>query len=50
MFSSLVVPSRRALLSGVFAAWLVAGAGPVLAQDATQKVTDDRGEIGRAHV
>jgi iron complex transport system substrate-binding protein len=43
MFSSFALPSRRALLSGVFAACVVAGMSPALAEDATQKVTDDRG-------
>ncbi|MCA0340978.1 ABC transporter substrate-binding protein [Shinella sp. 838] len=43
MFSSFALPSRRALLSGVFAACVVAGMSSALAEDATQKVTDDRG-------
>ena len=35
--------SRRALLSGVFATSLAAIAGSALAEDATQKLVDDRG-------
>jgi iron complex transport system substrate-binding protein len=43
MFSTFVLPGRRALLSVMFGACLAAGIGPTLAEDATQKVTDDRG-------
>jgi len=43
MFSSFAMPGRRAVLSGLLAACLAAAAGPALAGDATQKVTDDRG-------
>lgn len=37
------LPSKRALMSGVLAVTLAAIAAPALAQDATQKVVDDRG-------
>ena len=43
MLSTFAVSSRRALLSGVLAACLVAGMSPAHAGDATQKVTDDGG-------
>lgn len=43
MFTSFALPSRRAVLSGVLIACLATIAVPVLAQDATQKVVDDRG-------
>ncbi|SDA93779.1 iron complex transport system substrate-binding protein [Sinorhizobium sp. NFACC03] len=43
MFSSLAMSSRRAILASAFAACFAVAAGSAFAEDATRKVTDDRG-------